>query len=149
MSAADFTTLYTSPKNAASYDAVVTVFFIDTAPNLLRYIETIKHCLKPGGYWLNLGPLLWHFDDRAAKKSGNDNDSIDEAAGHVSSEGALGIGEPGSVELTNEEVLDIVGRMGFEIQTSQIRERECGYIQAPGAMLQHMYRVSHWIAKRI
>lgn len=26
-----------------------------------RYIETIFHVLKPGGFWLNLGPLLYHW----------------------------------------------------------------------------------------
>ena len=29
--------------------AVVTMFFIDTAPNLIKYIETVRNCLRPGG----------------------------------------------------------------------------------------------------
>jgi hypothetical protein len=39
MSAADFTVLYTQPNNRETFDAVTTVFFIDTAPNLIRYID--------------------------------------------------------------------------------------------------------------
>lgn len=37
------------------FDSVVTVFFLDTAHNVIAYIETIYDILKPGGYWVNLG----------------------------------------------------------------------------------------------
>lgn len=41
------------------YDVVVTHFFIDTARNVMSYLDTIYAALKPGGYWVNFGPLLW------------------------------------------------------------------------------------------
>lgn len=41
------------------YDAVITHFFIDTARNVMSYFDTIHATLKPGGYWVNFGPLLW------------------------------------------------------------------------------------------
>ena len=70
MAAGDFITSF-SPSDpassAASFSAVVTLYFIDTAPNLIRYIETIHHCLKTNGLWVNIGPLLWHFDNQQAK----------------------------------------------------------------------------------
>jgi len=37
------------------WDCVATVFFIDTAHNIVAYIETIWKILKPNGYWINLG----------------------------------------------------------------------------------------------
>jgi hypothetical protein len=40
------------------FDCVATVFFIDTAHNVIAYIETIYNILKPGGYWINLGKKL-------------------------------------------------------------------------------------------
>lgn len=40
---------------AGQWDAIVTCFFIDTAPNVFEYIETIYRLLRPGGYWINLG----------------------------------------------------------------------------------------------
>lgn len=59
----DFTTVFTSnvKKNTPKpqYDVIVTYFFIDTARNLISYFETIKTLLRPGGYWINLGPLLY------------------------------------------------------------------------------------------
>ncbi|BGP31008.1 hypothetical protein JCM10296v2_002772 [Rhodotorula toruloides] len=42
------------------HEAVVTLFFIDTASNINSYFETIYHTLKPGGIWINLGPLLYY-----------------------------------------------------------------------------------------
>jgi carnosine N-methyltransferase len=53
----DFTSVFTEHKD--TYDVVLTYFFIDTARNLMGYLETIKRVLKPGGYWINLGPLLY------------------------------------------------------------------------------------------
>ncbi|GAB1315871.1 Carnosine N-methyltransferase [Madurella fahalii] len=53
----DFTTVF--HDDAAAFDAVVTHFFIDTARNLMSYFDTIYRILKPGGYWVNFGPLLY------------------------------------------------------------------------------------------
>lgn len=40
-----------------AWDCVVTCYFIDTAHNVIAYIENISKILKPGGYWINLGKL--------------------------------------------------------------------------------------------
>ena len=43
------------------YDCVITCFFIDTAKNVLEYIEIIEKVLKKGGIWINFGPLSYHW----------------------------------------------------------------------------------------
>lgn len=53
----DFTTVFRD--SPASFDAVVTHFFIDTARNLMAYLETIHRLLPVGGHWVNFGPLLY------------------------------------------------------------------------------------------
>lgn len=53
----DFTTVFN--QEGGKYDILLTYFFIDTARNLMTYFDTIKHLIKPGGYWMNLGPLLY------------------------------------------------------------------------------------------
>ncbi|KAF5010751.1 hypothetical protein FDECE_3106 [Fusarium decemcellulare] len=53
----DFTTAFND--KVGKFDVVVTYFFIDTARNLMSYLDTIKKVLKPGGHWINLGPLLY------------------------------------------------------------------------------------------
>lgn len=135
MSAADFVVLYTQPTQRETFDAVATVFFIDTAPNLIRYIEAIHHCLKPDGLWINVGPLLWHFEDSHRKESAHGDEGS-------------GIGEPGSVELTEEEVLLLVERMGFRVEVRPGDRQACGYIQDGESMLQNLYQPSHWVARK-
>jgi carnosine N-methyltransferase len=54
----DFVTSFL-PQEEGKFDAVVSLFFIDTARNLVDYLETIYKLIKPGGYWVNLGPLLY------------------------------------------------------------------------------------------
>ena len=55
----DFTTVFRDDSNTAAFDAVVTHFFIDTARNLMAYLDTIARLLRPGGHWVNFGPLLY------------------------------------------------------------------------------------------
>lgn len=140
----DFCVLYNQMEYADSFDAVATVFFIDTAPNLIRYIEAVRNCLKPGGIWINLGPLLWHHAGRKeddGERSGTKQDQKPEAAD-------TGIGDPGSVELTNEEVIALVGHLGFIVEHQKQDPCETGYINNPRSMLQSTYRPSFWIARK-
>lgn len=51
------------------WDCVATCFFIDCANNVVQFIETIYKILKPGGIWVNLGPLLYHFSDMPMEDS--------------------------------------------------------------------------------
>jgi spermidine synthase len=47
-------------EDADSFDAVVTFFFMDTARNILEYMDTIYQVLRDGGVWVNMGPLLYY-----------------------------------------------------------------------------------------
>lgn len=85
-----FIEVYSKEQEKGAWNAVATCFFIDTAHNLTRYLEVINHALVLGGVWINVGPLLWHY----------------EGAAH----GDL------SIELTLDEVLGLVGLMGFHIE---------------------------------
>ncbi|KAL8675502.1 MAG: hypothetical protein Q9168_000014 [Polycauliona sp. 1 TL-2023] len=133
MTAADFTELYNDAKNKAAFEAVATVFFLDTAQNVIRYIQTVHHCLKPGGIWTNNGPLLWHWNSEKEQPAKNGHN--EQLADHMSR---------GSIELTVEEVLEIIGSMGFEIDDRGIRNEESasGYVQNPNSLLQNSYRAT-------
>lgn len=141
MCAADFLCLYGDSEHANAYDAVAAVFFLDTAPNLIRYLEAIMHCLRPGGVLINVGPLLWHWENQVQNQHGYDG-SADFDDDH-----SLGIAEPGSFELTDDEVMALVEKIGFVVE-----KRETGlrapYIQDPQSMLQTVYRASHWVARK-
>lgn len=84
--------VYSKEQEKGAWNAVTTCFFIDTAHNLTRYLEVINHALVMGGLWINVGPLLWHYEGAA--------------------NGDL------SIELTLDEVLGLIELMGFHIEVS-------------------------------
>lgn len=152
MSAGDFCVIYRQPEQRNTFHSVVTCFFLDTAPNVINYIETIKHCLAPGGVWINVGPLLWHFESaptpaekevaRSSAKGGHPN--------ALSSLENQGIADPGSFELSNDEVVALVQRLGFQIlRHDESPDITAGYIQDSRSMLTNNYRPSTWVAKKI
>ena len=96
----------------------MTCFFLDTAHNIITYIETIYKIIKEGGIWINLGPLLYHFED-----------------GH----------EP-SVELPLDKVLDIIKSTGFEITKQCFKE--CTYTNHPTTLLTYTYNCAFWVARK-
>jgi len=149
MTAGDFCELYRRPDYMCHFDVVVTCFFIDTAPNVINYIETIKHCLKSNGLWINIGPLLWHFESAPipAERKTQAHRSHDTPASHLSS--SAGIGEPGSFELSNDELMALLERFDFEIlEQKQAPAETTGYVQNPASMLQNVYNPSFWVARK-
>ncbi len=64
MNAGEFVAIYAEENMKEFFDVVASPFFLDTAHNAIEYIETIFHTLRPGGCWINLGPLLWHYVDQ-------------------------------------------------------------------------------------
>ena len=89
MVAGEFVEVYKT--QIGEWDSVITCFFIDTANNIIDYIETIYKILKKNGVWINFGPLLYHYSDMQ-----------DEC----------------SIELSWEEIKYILVNMGFEIKVN-------------------------------
>ncbi|OHS96943.1 hypothetical protein TRFO_02085 [Tritrichomonas foetus] len=79
--AGDIDGMQNSQQN--QFDGVVTCFFIDVVPDVRNLLDLISKVLKPGGYWINLGPLMMHRadDDFFAKASFNDIPRIAQNAG--------------------------------------------------------------------
>ena len=151
MCAADFLCLYGDDAHRDAYDAVAAVFFLDTAPNLIRYLQVIRRCLRPGGVLINVGPLLWHWENHVQGHQGYDGDGDGEEeggpGGASGADGSLGIADPGSFELTDDEVVELVQRIGFVIEKHET-DLEAPYVQDPNSMLRTVYRASHWIARK-
>ncbi|KJK76985.1 hypothetical protein H634G_08027 [Metarhizium anisopliae BRIP 53293] len=143
MCAADFLCLYADEEHKESYDAVASLFFLDTAPNLIRYLEVIRHCLRPGGVLINVGPLLWHFENQAPGNHGHDDDGDGEHDYNNSS----GIADPGSFELSNDEVMALLEKLGFTVEWKQTGI-ETPYIQDSESMLHTVYKAAAWVARK-
>ena len=44
----------------ATFDAVVTSYFLDTLDDAAAAVRAVARTLAPGGVWVNVGPLQWH-----------------------------------------------------------------------------------------
>ncbi|CAA2998063.1 Hypothetical predicted protein [Olea europaea subsp. europaea] len=122
MCGGDFVEVYNDPSQVGVWDAVVTCFFIDTAHNVVEYIEIISRILKDGGVWINLGPLLYHFADMY-----NQEDDM-------------------SIELSLEDVKRVASHYGFQIEKESTIETT--YTTNPRSMMQNRYFASFWTMRK-
>ncbi|KAK8850361.1 hypothetical protein IAR55_004279 [Kwoniella newhampshirensis] len=106
------------------YGAVVTCFFLDCARNVLNYLRIIHTILEDDGVWINLGPLLWHYE----------NSPTTSATGE------------GSIELSLDEVKELARRVGFVI--SEEKMIRTTYTGIPDGMLKHEYNAAFWVATK-
>ena len=99
MAAGEFLDVYASQEN--TWACIITCFFIDAAPNVIEYIEAIHGMLKPGGVWINFGPLTYHWQANV----GNDDDRYRVA-----------------IEYSLEQIHHIIKSFGFEYLRNEMRE---------------------------
>lgn len=91
MVAGDFLEVY---NDEASFDCIVTCFFIDTAHNVIDYVDKIWSLLKEGGYWINLGPLLYHYSKMGGEMS---------------------------IELSYDQLKRVIQKVGFNFMVSKLK----------------------------
>ncbi|XP_017065980.1 carnosine N-methyltransferase isoform X2 [Drosophila eugracilis] len=117
IAAGDFLEVY---KTADTYNCVATCFFIDCANNVIDFIRTIYKILVPGGIWVNLGPLLYHYSDVSGQNS---------------------------IEPTFEDLCIIMESVGFVIEKSRTGIRT-KYAQNPSSMKQSEYQSLFWVCRK-
>ncbi|MCD7456162.1 hypothetical protein HAX54_030777 [Datura stramonium] len=122
MCGGDFVEVYSDPSQAGVWDAVVTCFFLDTAHNIVEYIEIISKVLKDGGVWINLGPLLYHFADMYSPE--------DEM----------------SIDLSLEDVKRVALHYGFIFEKESTIETT--YTTNPRSMMQNRYYAAFWTMRK-
>ncbi|OWT37934.1 hypothetical protein C362_04959 [Cryptococcus neoformans Bt1] len=111
-------------NNQGQWGAVVTCFFIDCARNVLNYLRVIHSLLADDGVWINVGPLLWHFE----------NSPTTSAKGE------------GSIELSLGEVKELARRIGFDLREEKMIRST--YTGIPESMLRHEYNAAFWVATK-
>jgi SAM-dependent methyltransferase len=129
----DFTTALTS--HSGTYDVVVTHFFLDTAPNILTYLETLHSLLKPGGVWVNFGPLLYGSAP-AVQLSMDEVIAVAEDLGFEIEEVENGDGDGDG----------ICGRpMEFD---GRVRGKEVPYASDVESLARNTYLAQFWVARK-
>ncbi|XP_017255863.1 uncharacterized protein LOC108225495 isoform X2 [Daucus carota subsp. sativus] len=120
MCGGDFVEVYSDPSQLGAWDAVVTCFFLDTASNVVEYIEVISKILKEGAVWINLGPLLYHFADAG--------DTVM------------------SIELSLEDVKKAALHYGFQLEKEQTIQTT--YATNPRSMMHNQYHSVFWTMRK-
>ncbi|KAK4107999.1 N2227-domain-containing protein [Canariomyces notabilis] len=124
----DFTTIFPDGDTGA-FDAVVTHFFIDTARNLMSYFDTISRLLKPGGYWINFGPLLYGTGP-FVQLSLDEIIAVAEAMGFEFQEVPEGCGE-------------------VTVPGKKVRGLDAPYSFDEMALTRNSYNAQFWVARRL
>lgn len=119
MNAGEFVQVYSDAEFASSFDVVAAPFFLDTAHNAVDYMRAIWHVLRPGGVWIHVGPLLWHYTDQPSELQ---------------------------VELSLEEVLHAARLVGFELDVRP--PIVSTYAADPSAMMATVYQCAFFVASK-
>jgi carnosine N-methyltransferase len=143
---------YTDSSVVGQYDVIITCFFIDTAPNFLSYVRTIKHLLKPGGTWINIGPLLWNcYENGPGGRREGDIDIDENTQARQQPQPLRPIHQdPGEqwdrkLEFSHEEVMAILEEMGFCKHQDQ-DVGTAGYCFDTRGMMNMEYKLRFWVA---
>ncbi|XP_046683268.1 carnosine N-methyltransferase isoform X1 [Homalodisca vitripennis] len=118
MAAGDFLEIYTK---AEEWDCVATCFFIDCANNIVDFIDKIHYILKPGGLWINLGPLLYHYSNIPGEFS---------------------------IEPAYSTVREVIAGVGFEMEKEETNLKTT-YGQNPNSMLQYEYNSVFFVCRKV
>lgn len=141
MYAGDFLEIF---DEKSKYPAVCTCFFVDTARNIIDYIEHIYHILKPGGVWVNNGPLLYHFSDIKVGKK--EHHHYGHATPSSTKQGEF-YKTTGSVEFTLSEVHRLIEAVGFKfIENTPSEIANVDYDNDKESLANYQYKTSFWVA---
>ncbi|KAJ1455336.1 N2227-like protein-domain-containing protein [Pelagophyceae sp. CCMP2097] len=124
MAAGEFLEVYRD--QTSEWHAVATCFFLDTAPVALEYVDAIYRLLKPGGAWVNLGPLLYHWvpSSSADLVACGDDGTYDERYSL-------------SLEFSWDELKHAIIARGFDIVKEE--RRACNYTANSKSMMRTHY----------
>jgi carnosine N-methyltransferase len=129
VAAGEFLQCYDNEKNYGTWDGVATCFFIDTAPNVIEYVEAISKMLKTGGIWTNVGPLEYHW------KTFRDNDIYERDPRYLE-----------SIELAYADIKRIILSYGFEYLHEE--RKECFYSSRSSAMKKTLFDCVHFTVRK-
>jgi len=122
----DFNTVLNDHEGG--FDIIVTHYFIDTARNLMAYFDTIHRLLRPGGKWMNFGPLLYGSGPFVQL-------SLDEIIAVVEDMGFV-----------FEDLSDECGALTFE--GKKVRSKASQYGFNNKALTRHAYLAQVWIVRK-
>lgn len=120
MVAGDFLQVYGDASQEELWDCIASCFFIDCANNIVQFLEIIYKILKPGGIFINFGPLLYHFCD---------------------------VPNEISIEPSYEDLREIIEKIGFKFLREETNVKS-QYSQNPASMSKLEYEAVFFVVQK-
>jgi len=109
VAAGEFVSIYSKAEQFNQWDAVASCFFLDTAPNIIQYIQVIHNLLKPNGLLINFGPLHYHWSGPTYRPENTSHQQ------YIHTYDQLDERYLQSIELSWEDLREVLYNVGFEI----------------------------------
>jgi len=140
MAAGEFTSIYQNEKEKEKWDGVASCFFLDTAPNVCEYFQTIHHMLKDGGLLINFGPWHWHWTGPPQRPDDLDLAAYRYRNSHIDKRYL------DSIDMSWDDVKEVLSRVGFDI----VEEKRATslYTSNPRSMKRVEYRCIFFVARK-
>lgn len=119
MIAGDFLQVYS--EQSECWDSVCSCYFLDCANNVVEFLEVIYNILRPGGIFINIGPLLYHYCDASNEFS---------------------------IEPSYEDIKEIIINLGFKFLKEEMNVKS-KYSQNAKSMAQLEYDCVFFVVQKI
>lgn len=126
-------------ENKGRFDVVATCFFLDTSTNIIDTLRAIKHTLKDDGYWINFGPLLWHFEN---------NDEVSMEKIKVQGEWKDVPVPLKGLELSRDDLLELIEKMGFTFKEHRSGIETTYGCETAENMGRWNYKCEFWVCQK-
>jgi len=140
MAAGEFVSIYNSEQERGRWDGVASCFFLDTAPIVVEYLQTIHSMLKDGGLLINFGPLLWHFST-SPMRPGETQESYNRRLSSLDQRYLE------SIDFSYEDVKHVMDRVGFDI-IEESSGHKAYYTANPNSLKKNEYDCVYFVAKK-
>lgn len=141
MAAGDFASIYSKPSEAGKWDCVCSCFFMDACPNIVELLQIIYNMLKPGGYLMNFGPLLYHWSGPPMRPDDESLDDYQDRFEHLDGRYMK------SVDLSYEDIMTIMMNIGFEVVEEHVG-MESFYTADERSMQSTLYSCVNFVARK-
>jgi carnosine N-methyltransferase len=141
MAAGEFVSIYSTESQRGQWDAVVACFFLDASPSIVECLQVIYQMLSPGGYFFHFGPLLWHWSGPAMRPDDKSVHDYRQRYDYLDPKYLM------SIDLSWEDVREIMSNMGFEIVESSTGHHAL-YTADRRSMMNLHYRCIQFVARK-
>lgn len=141
MSAGEFVSIYRKEEEKGIWNAVVSCFFLDTAPCIVEYLQVMYDLLDEDGILINFGPLHYHWVGPPFRPDDVSFTNYKAQNVHIDSRYLE------SVDMTWEDIREVLWRIGFEVTEEKLGVK-ARYTADQRNFLNSDYRCIYFVARK-